>query len=58
MAQLAVNLPFAIKLTVMAFQGVNRKLGAVAGLLGASRFQQFRTVLLPLCKNTLTSSFI
>ena len=37
MAQLAVNLPFAIKLAVMAFQGVNRKLEAVAGLLGASR---------------------
>ena len=58
MAQLAVNLPFAIKLTVMAFQGVNRKLEAVAGLLGASRFQQFRTIILPLCKNTLISSFI
>lgn len=58
MAQLAVNLPFAIKLAVMAFQGVNRKLEAVAGLLGASRFQQFRTIILPLCKNTLISSFI
>ena len=58
LAQLAVNLPFAIKLTVMAFQGVNRKLEAVAGLLGASRFQQFRTIILPLCKNTLISSFI
>lgn len=44
MAQLAVNLPFAIKLAVMAFQGVNRKLEAVAGLLGASRFQQFRMI--------------
>lgn len=58
MAQLAVNLPFAIKLAVMAFQGVNRKLEAVAGLLGASRFRQFRTIILPLCKNTLISSFI
>ena len=58
LAQLAVNLPSAIKLTVMAFQGVNRKLEAVAGLLGASRFQQFRTIILPLCKNTMISSFI
>lgn len=57
-AQLAVNLPFAIKLIVMAFQGVNRKLETVAGLLGASRFQQFRTIVLPLCRNTLISSFI
>ena len=37
---------------------MNRKLEAVAGLLGASRFQQFRTIILPLCKNTLISSFI
>lgn len=58
LAQLAVNLPFAIKLVVMAFQGVNKKLEAVAGLLGASPFRRFYTILLPLCKNTLVSAFI
>ena len=57
-AQLTVNLPFAIKLIVMAFQEVDHKLESVAGLLGASRFQQFRTILLPLCKNSFISSFI
>lgn len=58
LAQMAVNLPFAIKLTVMAFQGVDPKMESVAGLLGASQFQRFRTILLPLCKNTLISSFV
>lgn len=58
LAQLVVNLPFAIRLTVTAFQGVDPKLETVAGLLGASRFASFRTILLPLCKNTLISSLI
>lgn len=57
-AQLAVNLPFAIKLVVMAFREVNQKLESVAALLGASPFQRFYTILLPLCKNTLVSAFI
>ncbi len=58
LAQLAVNLPFAIKMIVMAFQNVDRKMETVAGLLGASRCQRFFTILLPLCKNSLISAFI
>ena len=58
MAQLVVNLPFAIKLCVMAFQGVDHKMELVAGLLGASPWQRFRTILLPLCRNALIGSLV
>ena len=58
LAQLAVNLPFGIKLVTQAFQSVDSKQEAVAGLLGATPFQRFYTILLPLCKNALVSAFI
>ena len=58
MAQMVVNLPFAIKLSVSAFRGIDSKLEHVAGLLGASPLQQFVTILLPLCRNALISAVI
>ncbi|MGI5962930.1 MAG: molybdate ABC transporter permease subunit [Lawsonibacter sp.] len=58
LAQLVVNLPFAIKLVSATFRGVDRKLEQVAGLLGASPTRQFFSVLLPLCKNSLISALI
>ena len=58
LAQLAVNLPFAVKLTSTAFRGVDQKLERVAGLLGATQGKCFFTILLPLCKNALISAFI
>ncbi len=58
LAQLAVNLPFAIRLIVMAFKSVDRKMETVAGLLGASPFKRFCTILLPLCKSSFVSAFI
>ena len=58
LAQLVVNLPFAIKLCVMSFQRVDRKMELAAGLLGASSFQRFRTILLPLCRTSLIGSFV
>ena len=57
-AQLVVNLPFAIKLVSSAFQSVDRKLERVAGLLGADPGRQFRTILLPLSKKSLISAVI
>ena len=57
-AQLVVNLPFAIKLCSTAFRSVDKKLECVAGLLGASQFQQFRTILLPLSRNALISAVV
>ena len=53
LAQLVVNLPFAVKLTSTAFRGVDQKLERVAGLLGATQGKCFFTILLPLCKNAL-----
>lgn len=58
LAQLVINLPFAVKLTATAFRGVNQKLERVAGLLGATPGKCFFTILLPLCKNTLISALI
>ena len=57
-AQLVVNLPFAIKLVSTAFRGVDTKLEYVAGLLGATPARSFLTILLPLCKNSLISAWI
>lgn len=58
LAQLVINLPFAVKLTSTAFRGVDQKLERVAGLLGATQGRCFFTILLPLCKNALISAFI
>ncbi len=58
LAQLVVNLPFAIRLISTAFQSVDRKLEYVAGLLGASPMRQFFWVLLPMCRRSLLSAVI
>lgn len=57
-AQLVVNLPFAIKLVTLAFQSVDRKLERVAGLLGAGPGRRFWTILLPLCRRSMISAVI
>lgn len=57
-AQLTVNLPFAVKLISSAFRDVDPKLSYVAGLLGAGPFQRFFTIMLPLSRNALVSAFI
>ena len=57
-AQLVVNLPFAVKLVTTAFREVDPKLEKVAGLLGAGAAQSFFLVTLPLCKNSLISTFL
>lgn len=58
MAQLVVNLPFAINLVSAAFQSVDQKLEYVAGLLGAPPALRFFTILLPLQRNSLISALI
>lgn len=58
LAQLIVNLPFAIKLIVTAFDGVDEKMEKIAGLLGGTPFQVFATIIIPLCKNSIISAFI
>lgn len=58
LAQLVINLPFAIKLSATAFRGIDRKLEHVAGLLGAGPGMRFFTILLPLSRNALISAVI
>ncbi|MBQ3404000.1 MAG: ABC transporter permease subunit, partial [Oscillospiraceae bacterium] len=58
LAQLIVNLPFAIKLTATAFRDVDPKLEKIAGLLGAGPADRFLRIVLPLSKNALISTFI
>ncbi len=58
MAHLLVNLPYAIRLIKTAFEGTDERLEFIAETLGASPFQCFLTVLIPLCRTSLISTFI
>ncbi len=53
MAQLIVNLPFAVRLIRTAMSGIDPRLEFIAGTLGASRWKQFYTILFPLCKPSI-----
>lgn len=58
MAQLIVNLPFAIRLIRTAMSEIDARLEFIAGTLGASRWQRFHTILLPLCKSSILMMII
>ena len=57
-AQLIVNLPFSIRMVRTAFGDVNPRMEFVAKTLGASTFDAFRTIVLPLCRNAIISTFV
>ena len=57
-AQLIVNLPFAIRMIRTAFGDVNPRMEFVAKTLGASSFEAFRTIILPVCRNAIISTFV
>lgn len=57
-AQLIVNLPFSIRMVRTAFGDVNPRMEFVAKTLGASTFDAFRTIMLPLCRNAIISTFV
>lgn len=57
-AQLIVNLPFSIRMVRTAFGDVNPRMEFVAKTLGASSFEAFRTIILPVCRNQLISTFV
>ncbi|WP_283169909.1 ABC transporter permease [Curtanaerobium respiraculi] len=57
-AQLIVNLPFAIRMVRTAFGDVGHRVEFVAETLGANPFQVFRTIIVPLCRNALISTFV
>ena len=58
MAHLLVNLPYAVRLIKTAFENADTRLEFIAETLGASRFQSFRTILIPGCRSSLISTFI
>lgn len=57
-AHLLVNLPYTIRIVKTSFNNVDIKLEKVAGLLGASRWKIFTTIILPISKNGLLNAFI
>lgn len=58
LAQVFVNLPFAIRLITMGLMNLNHKQIFVARTLGANRLQCFYYVTLPLLKTTLLSVIV
>ena len=58
MAHLLVNLPYAVRLVQTAFAGADQRLEFLARTLGASRFRCFYTILLPMCRAQLVSTFL
>ncbi len=57
-AQLIVNLPFAIRMIRTAFADIDQRIEFVACTLGASPFTVFRTIILPLCRNSIVSTTV
>jgi len=57
-AQLIVNLPFSIRMVRTAFGDVSPRMEFVAKTLGAGSFDAFRTIILPLCRNSIISTFV
>lgn len=53
MAQWMVNIPFVIRLLRTTLEEQDGRLEFIAGMLGASRWQRFSTIILPLCRNAI-----
>ena len=58
MAHILVNLPYAIRLIRTAFEASDQRMEFIALTLGASPWRCFLTILLPLCRRSLVSTFI
>jgi molybdate transport system permease protein len=58
MAHILVNLPYAIRLVTTAFEESDNRLEFIAQTLGASSWKSFISILLPLCRSGLISTFI
>lgn len=57
-AQYFVNLPFAIRMIRTAFMQMDERLEVIAGMLGASKWKQLTTIILPLARNSIISMII
>ncbi len=58
MAQWLVNIPFVVRLMRTALEELDGRLEFIAGTLGASRWQRFCTITLPLCRNSILMAAI
>lgn len=57
-AQFFVNLPFAIRMIRTAFMQLDERLEVIAGMLGASKWKQLITIILPLSRNAIISMIV
>lgn len=57
-AQTVVNLPFAIRFIRTAFEEVDERLEFISGSLGATKWERFITITLPLARNGIFSTII
>lgn len=57
-AQIVVNLPFAIRFIRTAFEEVDERLEFISGSLGATKWERFITITLPLARNGILSTII
>lgn len=58
LAYLWKEIPFIIYFVLSIMSNINDSLGEAAINLGASKYQTFKKVTLPLCKNTILSGFL
>ena len=58
LAQMAVNVPFALRMSRTALCGVDPRMEFVARTLGAGSWDVFRTITLPMCRNPLVSALV
>ena len=57
-AQFFVNFPFAMRMIRTAFMQVDERLEVIAGMLGASKWKQLTTILLPLSRNAIIGMLV
>ena len=57
-AQLIVNLPFAIRMVRTAFDALDPRMEFVSRTLGASSWRTFRSIMLPLTRNSIISTAV
>ena len=58
LAYLWKEIPFIIYFVLAIMSNINDSLGEAAVNLGASKYQTFKRITLPLCKNTILSGFL
>ena len=57
-AHITVNLPFMLRLIKTAFNDIDIRMEYIAGTLGASKWQRFSTITLPMSRNTIINAAV